>query len=195
MGIKRIDLDTKRDSLRIQDDQPDRQVVYVPLDIKYGGFTKIVKVGDSRYYQSFMAALADAVAGDRILVASSVPITAVQTISVSDIHITFLPNAGLSGSGSMGFGVNITGGNVCIEGLYISGPGPTFTSATINITGSDVELMRAKVVNSSGVMPCAYSIQASALRTFIIGSCRLLGGSITSRIANAGTDTDASIRG
>jgi hypothetical protein len=192
MGISRIDFDVKADALKVQGDQPNRQATVVPINLKYGGFTKVVVPGDKRYYQTLAAALADAVSGDSILVTGTHTITSGLTISVSNIDVTFAPDASISVSGGAYVALTVSGTRVYLENVYLSLAGVT---SAIVVSGNDVELFRCKLRNASGTTTNGFVVNAGALRTLIIGSISIVTGAITNKLVNGGTDTDASIRG
>jgi hypothetical protein len=157
-------------------------------------FTKVVDAYDSTY-PTLQAAFNAAIAGDSILVTRGYAISAVETCSVNNVLVQFLPNVVIDASGISGDYALRLSGNYChvIRPVYLFN-GNTALGG-IRISGSDNEVTGASIKMIGSTLTNGYIVDAGAFRNYLIGSVNRSSGTLTNLLTNSGTDTDASVRG
>lgn len=162
---------------------------------RVGGFTKWVGFGPGSY-STLAAALTASAAGDHILINKGYSISATETISISDICVTFMPGVTITiGSGATA-GLTITGDRVRVyRPDYEANFSGTLTDI-INVSGDDCSVLESRVIaNNSGLtVTNAYNISGGN-RNYINGTSEAVSGTITNVIVDSGTDSDYTVRG
>lgn len=145
------------------------------------------------YYATLALALAAASAGDRILVLGSYTITSVETISLSDILVEFLPNVKITINAAIK-GLTISGNDVqLIRPQYISAFVGTVT-AGIEISGNDCNVERAKVESNNAGTTITDAFLISGAMNRITGIAKATLGAITNTITDNGSSSDFNVR-
>jgi hypothetical protein len=159
------------------------------IKLDYTGFNKII--GTNEQYTTITNA--NLQPGDSALILNSYSVSGVENISVNDVSVTFMPGALISSTSSTN-ALSITGSRV---NVYNANYAYTSTGTTIGISvsGNDNFINNLKFAVLSGTVSSAISVQSGALRNYLTASIRSSGGTITTTITDAGTDTDYSIRG
>jgi len=156
------------------------------------GYTKFVGNGA---YATLAAALADSVAGDSILVYTGYSISSPETVSVSDVSITFMPNVQVTVTGGTG-GLNITSDRVkLLRANYKSTFAGSLTYG-VQVTGDNcwVKESQVRATGASVVITTGFNITAAADRAHLEGTTLVeTSGTITNSYVNAGTGTVAAI--
>lgn len=158
------------------------------IKLNYTGFNKVV--GTNEEYTTLSNA--NLQAGDSVIVLDSYATTS-ESISVSDISITFMPGASIT-STSASPALTLSGNRINLYNanynFTASAPG-----SAISISGNDNYISNLKLAGAAGTISSGILVQAGALRNFVTASVRSTGATITITLTDNGTDTDASVRG
>ena len=149
-------------------------------------YTKIV--GASGYPTLTAAAIVD---GDNVLITNGY-IGGTETIAANDVAITAMPGVAITGVAASPI-LTLVGDRISINNLRLIIP-QTIATAW-DIQGSDNNLDAIRLQITGGVTTTAFNIGASSARNYINSSIKLAGGSLTTRVVNAGTDNFWNIRG
>jgi hypothetical protein len=158
------------------------------VKLTYTGFNKII--GTNELYSSLTNA--NLQSGDSVLILDGYSATS-ETISVSDVSITFMPGAIVSSTSSSpaltlsGSRINVYNANY---NFFASSP-----ASAVLISGNDNFISNFKLNGVAGTISAGFNVQAGALRNFITASVRSSGATVTTTVSDSGTDTDYSIRG
>lgn len=163
--------------------------------VEYGGYNKFVGAGPG-HYPTLTAALASAAPGDSILVHKGYTISAAETISLSDISIFFRPGAEITITGGTQ-GLLITGNRVYIDRPKYKVNFAGTLNQVVQIDGNDCDIQCASVVvdNAGVTVTDVYKISAAASRNYLRSSVNTVSGTVTNKLNDLGTDTDATVRG
>jgi hypothetical protein len=167
--------------------------IAVPLGI--GGYTKFVGFGPGSYL-TLTAALSAAAPGDSILVNRSYSIAVEETISVSDISITFQAGTVITTTaGSVS--IRVTGNRVDIMGLNLEGDFAGTITDALRIEGNDCNVGRTRIrSNNAGLtITNAILVDAGASRNDVNAAVNAVLGTITNTVIDNGTDTGLGVRG
>lgn len=165
------------------------------LPTQFGGFTKFVGLGPG-YYTTVAAAVADAAAGDSILVSRGYSVSGEETIDVSDLKIVFMPGAEITVTdGTVGW--RVTGNRVDIQGLNMAVTKSGTLTDGLRIEGNDgnVKDTRIRTNNAGTTLTNAVNVAAGSLRAYVSASVRADAGTVTNAVVNAGSNTDVNVRG
>lgn len=159
-----------------------------------GGYTKFVGNGPGSY-GTLTAALADAQAGDNILVFLSESLTAPIDVSVGDIRICFMPNVKFTfTSGSKG--MILSGDNIRLENPWVVMNIAGAAASGIEVSGDENWVDgRVEAANGSLTLSAAFAVTSSGARNWINGVVRTTSGTVTAPFDDQGTDTGGNVRG
>jgi hypothetical protein len=165
------------------------------LPLMLGGYTRFVGFGPGSY-PTLTAALVGAAAGDSFLINGSYTISAAETVALSNINITFMPNVKITQTAAAK-GLIITGSDVIVQDARYEFTNTGTIPAAIEVSGDDVIVDRFKVVaNGAGqVMTTAINILSGGDRARLIGRTVATAGTISTKITTAGSDTYWEIQG
>lgn len=168
------------------------------IELQWTGYTKFVGGSHPDAYASLTAALAAASAGDSILVMASYSSGADETISVSDIKITFMPNVAITATGGTdalvinAARVNIVGARYIAD---FTGTLNSFMRFSSNARDCNVEMAFLEANDAGVTVTQAIDFDASSARNSVKASMLATAGAISAPFVDAGTDNDPTIRG
>ena len=155
----------------------------------YAGYSKFVGKGPG-HYSTLIAALGEAVAGDKILVKTDQALGGVLTISVSNITIEFLPGTTVDNP------ITITGDRVVLNNISFAQPAAASWAHVIRAEGIENHARIARAdLDAAGSVTDILNVQASAEFTTIDLVYKSNGATITNEITNGGSYSELSVRG
>ena len=166
------------------------------------GFTKFVGGTHPERYESLTAAFVDTVPGDSILLVDGYTASAAETLSVSDVTITFMPSQRVEHQTARATGCLVLDADrIRVKNLNLAVTGSAtivvnaFIQVTANAQDCAVEVAYLEANNATVTVTQGVELIASSARNYINASINTIAGTVTAPLSDAGTNNTVEVRG
>lgn len=160
--------------------------------LTYGGYTKFVGTG---YYASLAAALAASSSGDSILILESYSTSVTETVTLSDIKISFMPNVTVTVTNAVS-AIDIQGDRVVLERprYAFTASNPSIIETAIKVSGSQCYIDEFRLTAPAPILSSAVKLAGSL--TNATGAYKpSLEGVFLVAVEDSGSDNSYTVRG